>query len=239
MHLVVLDGSTLPFPDVHENAEDRARSANQRIDYLVSSCEFVEGTCGVNDMRGCLKDLDNIIQSNKEVIQKQYGASPTAAFMMVIDTLFDHVDKVANVCSAAKSEDFAAIEKELAGNGFGEELTLQLNGINNGIALVDRESKPTADYDSSPSANPDWPFEGYKRLARQIIGEGALIFGQDMALGSYNEDLFVKTAMAMDWNDRYPGASTQRPAKKAVRYYMAVHTSGPNRLLCLQWGALS
>jgi len=218
VHLVVLDGSTLPFPDVHENSEDRARSANQRIDYFtVSSCEFVEGTCGVNDMRGCLKDLDNIIQSNKEVIQKQYGASPTAAFMMVIDTLFDHVDKVANVCSAAKSEDFAAIAKELAGNGFVEELTLQLNGINNGIALVDRESKPTADYDSSPSANPDWPFEGHKRLARQIIGEGALIFGQDMALGSYNEDLFVKTAM--DWNDRYPGASTQRPAKKAVRYY--------------------
>eukprot|EP00985_Skeletonema_marinoi_P000684 scaffold241_cov120-Skeletonema_marinoi.AAC.5 len=134
-------------------------------------------------MRCCLKDLDNIIQSNKEVIQKQYGASPTAAFMMVIDTLFDHVDKVANVCAAAKSEDFAAIAKELAGNGFGEELTLQLNGINNGIALVDRESKPTADYDSSPSANPDWPFEGYTSLARQIIGEGALICRTGHGLG--------------------------------------------------------
>eukprot|EP00985_Skeletonema_marinoi_P000685 scaffold241_cov120-Skeletonema_marinoi.AAC.6 len=35
VHLVVLDGSTLPFPDVHENSEDRARSANQRIDYFV------------------------------------------------------------------------------------------------------------------------------------------------------------------------------------------------------------
>ena len=48
-NLMVLDSNTDPGSDFRESAEDDVRSANQRFDYFIATCEFGNQQCGVDD----------------------------------------------------------------------------------------------------------------------------------------------------------------------------------------------
>ena len=214
VHLMVLDGNMNPVSDIVELSEDLARASNQRIDYFIAGCEFGDG-CLVDDVPKCMKDLNDAVNANKKKLKEEIffyaDGSPWSTndiFMRILTFLMVHVDMVPDVCSAASQHDYGTLEKLLFGDqgkATGYESFLQLQ------SETDTDSKPTTG-DVDPV---DWPFEDYKGLG--VFGSNGLITQQDMAFGAYNEDLFVNTVKG--WNEKYPGASIQTPAKRATFWY--------------------
>lgn len=185
VNLMVLDGNRIPNYDILQASEDYARSANQRIDYFIASCEF-GSECGVKDMRACVSKLNNVLRDNqiRDYIQNRYKA-PVYLFMaVIIQKLFEHYELAPGICSAAQENDLEMLQvllDKLLTSPTTTELKLKSSFIQD-MPEVDSDSKPTT------NGNPDWP-PGYKELSSGVTG---LVNGRDYSFGAYDEDLFVR-----------------------------------------------
>jgi len=186
VNLMVLDGSVIPNYDIAQASEDYARSANQRIDYFIASCEF-GSECGVKDMRACVSKLNNVLRDNqiRDYIQNRYDVSVYLFMVVIIQKLVGHYELAPGICSAAQENDIEKLEElldKLLTSPTTTELKLKSSFIQD-MPEVDSESKPTT-YE-----NPDWPCPGYPELSSGVT---SLVNGLDYSFGAYDEDLFVR-----------------------------------------------
>jgi len=189
VNLMVLDASRIPNYDILQASEDYARSANQRIDYFIASCEF-GNECGVKDMRACVSNLNNVLQDNKDYFQNRYKALVYLFMQIIIQDLFGHYELAPGICSAAKENDTEKLTELLdellpwllTSPTTTTEFKLKSSFIQD-MPEVDSESKPTT------YLNPDWPFPEYPKLSSGVTG---LVNGLDYSFGAYDEDLFVR-----------------------------------------------
>ncbi len=63
VNLMVLDSSVDPDSDITSRTVDEARSYQQRLDYFIASCEFGNTQCPVVDLRTCINDVNDMIDS--------------------------------------------------------------------------------------------------------------------------------------------------------------------------------
>ena len=190
VNLMVLDSNVIPNYDILQASEDYARSANQRIDYFIASCEFGNDQCGVKDMRACVSNLNKVLQDNKDYIQDKYkDLKPVYELMQeIIQKLFGHYELAPSICSAAQENDIEKLEELLDKLLTSPTIELESTFIQDTHEL-DSKSKPTADNKKLPGSNPDWPFPEYPELSSGVT---SLVNGQDYSFGAYDEDMFVR-----------------------------------------------
>ena len=190
VNLMVLDASRIPNYDILQASEDYARSANQRIDYFIASCEFGNDKCGVKDMRACVSNLNNVLQDNKDYFQNRYKVHVYLFMQIIIQDLFGHYELAPGICRAAKENDTEKLTELLdellpwllTSPTTTTELKLRSSFIQD-VPEVDSDSKPTT------NNNPDWPFPEYPKLSSGVT---SLVNGRDYSFGAYDEDLFVR-----------------------------------------------
>mmetsp|Transcript_29226 Transcript_29226/g.53426 ORF Transcript_29226/g.53426 Transcript_29226/m.53426 type:complete len:648 (+) Transcript_29226:162-2105(+) len=240
VNLMVLDGNVDPNTDIESRTMDDARSKQQRLDYFIASCEFGNVQCAVPDLRQCINDVNRLVdwtgdefqdwlapfKGRLEILGLPIFANENFMMTIIIEVLFGAYNEISALCGAAKAGDVDSFKDWISKNVFGDialglevETFPVLNVTRNNVMHsfeYNSESKPTSG--QSPAA--DWPFQGYGQLAYSSVCQD-MITAQDMALGSYDEDRYVKFFQQL--NEQYSGAGTQLPAKNVVQWYSSTY----------------
>ncbi len=111
VNLLVLDGNDDPNVDIVENTVDVARSANQRIDFFMSSCEMFPDTCPVDNMRECINELNFILKENSDDIFNTFGIrNPSDLMFAIIKGMFADFANTPTICAFADQGDYESIK---------------------------------------------------------------------------------------------------------------------------------
>lgn len=191
VNLMVLDGNDDPGSDLVSNAEDIARSINQRIGFFVASCEFSK-SCPVDNVSGCLTDLANLVREN--------GYSNIMRFLITL--LYQRIDRAKEVCDAAADGDVATLV------GLLDDILPDEARKRQSDTSTNTPSKPTA-------ADDDYPFPNYSSLQSGLAQN--MVTSQDYTFGAYSEDQYVQ--FLMNLNEKYSAYGTQSPVTAAAQWY--------------------
>ena len=98
VELFVLDGSVSPGSDIFHFATIVAQGQQQRLDYLIYSCD-VSDDCPVDDMESCITATNNLLRE-----QVTYNHMETKVMNLFLNVLFtEPEEKAEELCSAAAS----------------------------------------------------------------------------------------------------------------------------------------
>ena len=198
VQLMVLDGNDDPDSDILANAQDIARSHDQRIEYFVASCEASDH-CQL-DLRACFADLRSLPGSAR---------TKGSAFLSVFSSPVNEVD---SLCRMAKNSDAAGVhnfflEAERKVSEERRQLARQIEEDE-----TDSPSKPTT------GASDVWPFPDYEMIASPLLAQ-RMITGQDYTFGAYSPSAFAGTLA--DIHAKYSGQETGLPVMMAAVWYAA------------------
>ena len=100
VELFVLDGSMSPGSDINHFATIVAQGQQQRLDYLIYSCDLSDD-CPVDDMESCITATNNLLRE-----QVTYNHMEAEAMNLFLNVLFtEPEEKAEELCSAAASGD--------------------------------------------------------------------------------------------------------------------------------------
>lgn len=207
--LLVLDASVTPVPDMYHWASTDARTVNQRINYVIFSCEerdFADpGSCPVDNIRECIGD----IASSYNDVGVSPGSSLRFRLNLLVRGMFEGL--ATEVCEAAAAGDIGTLE----------EIFATIRGVTNDI----KESRPdfNATLAKSKPTSDDFVV-GNPNYATITVGSPILpwlVNAQDRAGSIYDEDEFV--AETQEFNARFTGAGTGRPGLTFMSQYRYVY----------------
>ncbi len=193
VNLLVLDGNDDPNVDIVENTVDIARSANQRIDFFMSSCEMFPDTCPVDNMRECINELNLIFKENSDDIFNTFGIrNPSDLMFAIIKGMFADFAITPTLCAFADQGDYESIKALLLLQD------AEYNRMNENVLSLtsgqyfpqDSESRPTSGNSNT------WPFPDYVTKANLLTSD--IITAQDYAFGAYDEEQYVKFLMSLN-----------------------------------------
>jgi hypothetical protein len=185
-------------------------SMDQRIDFFIASCEQYPKSCPVDNMRHCINQVDALLNANMGDIEATFGIAQKNYLMQnVIVYLYAYVDKAAEMCNVAESNDYEYLRKLI----FGDDPTMTLDKLLQESGLLpaswDTDSKPTSGESNL------WPFANYSVISNEVAP--SVVTAIDYAFGSYDEDQFV--SFLYDLNKQYPGAGTSTPVTFGNHWY--------------------
>ncbi|CAB9525991.1 Secreted [Seminavis robusta] len=206
--LLVLDSNVSPNPDFYHNARTMAIGFNERIDYIIFSCTARNvvnpGSCPVDDMRQCIRDIDRLLEAKYDSTPGGAGAEDLQRLVQII---LANVDRAEEICNAAADGDTDLILK------IKDELTPEVN-----------EDDQMTKFDLNLAALPTWQVFGvFDNPDYTIIDEGMqvslnMVRSQDRSGAIYDDDRLVKEAIEI--NERYTGAGTGLPGQVFLAEYL-------------------
>ncbi|CAB9515573.1 Secreted [Seminavis robusta] len=211
--LFVLDGSLSTSPDHYHNARTRAIGFNERIDYIIFSCtarNFLDpGSCPVEDMKKCMKDLSDVIAAVIDL----GPLSRTNTLEQFIQKLLVDRESAQLICDTAATGDAQGtlnlLQAEIA-----SALVSNWKDSNDG-----NRSQPT--YTPLELGDPTVTLYGNPEYfilnaANQISIQ--MVRGQDRSGPIYDDDRLVKETMEI--NERYNGAGSEEPGRQFLTEYL-------------------
>ncbi|EJK75644.1 hypothetical protein THAOC_02626 [Thalassiosira oceanica] len=236
VNLMILDANVDPGSDIVSRTVDDARAKQQRLDYFIASCEFGNGQCGGDrDMRTCVNNVNEMVDAVSEQFDsfltpfaslfELFGIRIGKSMIMaiVLELLFSVYEEVEFVCDIAADgavESFWTwlMDKFTIENSNPMVSLIAATNTTNITDLypMDSESKPTSGF-----ATPDFPFKDYTIFAEVTSVCQDMITAQDMSLGAYDEDRYVK--FLMELHQQYPGAGTQMPVGHSIQWYSSTY----------------
>ena len=203
VHLMVLDANVYPGSDIVKMTETNVESMNQRIDYIIYSCNLLEmqspGSCPIRDFRACLNDVQTLLNESGKVGLKA-----------IVNGDLEYKVKM---CNAVEAGDIDTVN-ELVGEYENESQSQR--------KLQDEED-PDYNRLGRPSNPTTFPyFAGFESQNSSIAQD--MVWAQDNSNGAYDDVFFARTLV--DLNTKYPAAGTNLAvADNAVQWYSALSVS--------------
>jgi hypothetical protein len=201
---LILDGNVDITSDLMEVSKSIGIGQETRIDYLIYSCEVrnwpnTVGSCPVDDMRGCINDLNDVISIYPfATVQRRY------ILAVFLNAFYTDDEAATEICKAAAAVDVDKLTEIYA------DLT--------DVAISASAMQVNEECSSQPTAKDNvCGIPDYSSLMVTAAIPQALISGQDYTGGSYNADFFVNEVL--DFNTKYTGVSPMLASRS--------HTSPP------------
>jgi len=200
VNLMVLDANVDPGSDIVKMTETNVESMNQRIDYIIYSCNLLEyqspGSCPIRDFRACFNDVQEMLNER--------GKDGLVA--VLIATLEDRV----KLCNAVEAGDADTVN----------ELVGSWKNITQGERKLQDEEDPDYNRLGRPSEGNIFPyFSGFNSENSSIAQD--MVWAQDNSNGAYDDVRFARTLV--DLNTKYPAAGTNIAVRvNALQWYSAL-----------------
>jgi pimeloyl-ACP methyl ester carboxylesterase len=201
---LILDANVDPTSDLMEFSKAVGIGQETRIDYLIYSCEVrnwpnTVGSCPVNDMRGCVNDLNDVIS-----IYPFATAQRTFILQLFLEALYTDDKMASEICNAAAAVDVGKLTEVFGAlidtRDYLQSTNAKSASANSTMQLNECGSQPT-------SANNVCGIPDYRFLMEKATIPQAMVFGQDYTGGSYNADFFIREVL--DFNAKYTGVSAR------------------------------